>query len=104
MNDIERQIALALSAEKIVDLLGIGDATLEDQLLLTGKFADVVTKRLLLRVPEDRTEDVKLALGREGVTLESLLDTLRELIPDFDSAFDEEMAWVAALFRGERTI
>ncbi|NTW46248.1 MAG: hypothetical protein HGB18_04350 [Candidatus Moranbacteria bacterium] len=100
-NDIKERIALAMSAEKIVDLLGVDAASLDDQLLLTGKFADIVTKRLLLRVPEERTEEVRQALAVEGVTLESFLDTIRTLVPDFDRAFDEEMEWTAALFRGE---
>ncbi len=101
MNDHEKKIALALGAEKVVDLLGIGDATLEDQILLAGKFADIVTKRLLLLVPESRTEDAKRALLEPGATLESFIGTLSELVPDFDQVFDEEVERTVALFRGE---
>lgn len=78
--------------DRLVTLLGIESLPAEDQLVLVGRFSDIVLKRMLLRVPDENVEDVKRALMSEGGNVEAFISALERFVPDFDRSLEEELA------------
>ncbi len=74
--------------DRIVDILEIETLPEEDQLKIIDQFAEILFKRILLRIPDDRIKEVKNAL--EG-NPETFLHTLEQIIPDIDTCIQEEM-------------
>ncbi|NTW30955.1 MAG: hypothetical protein HGA33_06745 [Candidatus Moranbacteria bacterium] len=85
-------------SDRIVALLGIESLPEEDQLVLVGRFSDIVLKRVLLRVPDENVEDVKRALLSDGGNLEAFITALEASIPDFDRCLEEELEKTVADF------
>jgi hypothetical protein len=78
--------------DRLVTLLGIESLPEEDQLVLVGRFSDIVLKRMLLRVPDENVEDVKRALLSDGGNLEAFISALECSVPDFDRSLEEVLA------------
>ena len=96
---VQRFEVLAGGSDHIVEILGIHDVSVEDQALLADRFADIVLKRLLLRVSDDRIEDMKRVLSEETSGPESFVSVLKASIPDFDDRLREVMDQTVADFR-----
>lgn len=86
--------------DKIVSLLSIEKLSEKDQLAVVERFADIVLKRVLLRVSPEYTEEVKRVLvGENDGGMDTLVDLLERTIPNIDVCIQEEIQKTVADFR-----
>lgn len=96
MNNTKTQYLAALlgGVDMIVAKLSIETLPEETQIIVIQGFADIVFKRLLLRVPQEHIEDVKLAFRDPKIAadIEQFRDILIRVIPNLEVCVREEMA------------
>lgn len=86
------------NVDEIVRILGIGTLPEEDQLKIIDRFAEILFKRILLRIPDDRIDEAKEALAGDP---ETFLQTLEQIIPNIETCIEEEIQNTATDFQME---
>lgn len=95
-----QQMAVLLGGvDKIVSALSLQDLPEGTQLKILGRFADVVFKRILLRVPQEHVEEVKRALADEESDMDAFTKALERTIPNLDTRIQEEIENTISDFR-----
>lgn len=90
-NKKTQQLEILLgNVDRIVSLLSLETFPEEDQMRVIDRFADILLKRILLRIPPENIEEAKQALLAEDGDLERFADILKRVIPESDKCLQEE--------------
>ena len=73
--------------DHIIEELGLGSLPAESQAAIVGRFSEILLHRLLLRVPEQHIETIKLSLEGNPEAFAAALETT---IPDIENALRED--------------
>ncbi len=96
MNDRETEMIYALAGglEDISRRLHIQDLSGDTQAAVLSRFASVLFKKILLRVPDDRVGEIKAALSEGDADV--FLSSLTVVIPDMQRSLVEVVSTLAA--------